>query len=74
MILTEKTADHKVDRLKAEGMDIEWNGWEINTYKPFDGAFMRSNGVFRNGQWCLKKVYPVGPDGKWQLYGIKFKG
>lgn len=73
MILTEKTADTKVASLQKQGVDIEWDGWTLNTYKPFEGAFMRSNGVFRNGQWQLRKQFELNQDGKWYLNGIKFK-
>lgn len=73
MILTHKSADHKVERLREQGHDIEWEGWNIVTYKPFGGAFMRKNGAFRNGQWCLKKTFEPQEDGKYYLNGIRFK-
>lgn len=73
MILTEKTADRKVERLIEQGHDLEWDGWDLISYKPFDGAFMRKAGVFRKGQWFLSKRHEVNEDGKWILSGIKLK-
>lgn len=72
MILTHNSADHKVDLLRNQGLDIEWEGWNIVVYNPFDGAFMRKNGAFRNGKWCLKRVFEPQADGKYYLNGIRF--
>ncbi|QLF83430.1 hypothetical protein SEA_NICEHOUSE_217 [Rhodococcus phage NiceHouse] len=73
MILTEKTADNKLERLVKQGHDLEWDGWTIVSYKPHSGAFMKKNGVFRNGIWQVSKRYEINEDGKWYLNGIKLK-
>lgn len=73
MILTEKTADKKVERLQSEGVNIVWDGWKLIHYIPNSQGMLKQNGAFYNGEWCIKKTYNVNAQGKWVLPGIHFK-
>ena len=73
MILTYATADEKIEKLKTQGHDIEWDGWKIISYVPHGGAFLKSSGAFRNGQWTVKTVHEVDENGKWNLPGVYLK-
>ena len=73
MILTYTSADEKIEKLKAQGHDIEWDGWNIVSYVPHGGAFLKTSGAFRNGQWTVKRVHEVDSNGKWNLPGVYLK-
>ena len=73
MILTQHTADKKVERLKAEGWDVEWDGWTLLIFKPNDSGWRLKNGAFRNGKWNTVKRYKVQKDGKYYLNNVRFK-
>jgi hypothetical protein len=46
--------------------DLEWNGWDIVKYSNNSNAMYDVDGVFRNGKWMKKKVFPLTEQG-WYL-------
>jgi hypothetical protein len=50
----------QAEKFVAAAPSAQWNGWDIDIYSPQDNAFMRTNGAFFQGKWCLK--FTVGPN------------
>jgi hypothetical protein len=46
--------------------DLEWDGWDVVRYKKNDNAQFDSNGVFKNGSWYNKIVFPLKDNG-WSI-------
>lgn len=61
MELTLTQADQFVDQSPR----AEWNGWNIEVFRPEPNAFMRPNGAFHNGRWCLKSTISPNNEGKY---------
>lgn len=46
--------------------DLEWDGYDVVKYINSNNAMFDVDGVFRNGKWMKKKVFPLTEDG-WYL-------
>lgn len=46
--------------------DLEWDGWDVVKYTNSSNAIYASDGVFHQGRWVRKKVFPITPEG-WYL-------
>lgn len=56
----------KMEQLVDLRPDLEWDGWDVVLYKKNSGAQFEVNGVFKNGQWYNKFVYPITEKG-WSI-------
>jgi len=56
----------EMERLVDSRPDIEWDGWDVVRYKKNNNAQFNSNGVFKNGIWYNKTVFPLTRDG-WSI-------
>ena len=45
---------------------LGWIGWDIVHYKQSPTAWMKPDGVFKNGVWYLQKQYTLSENG-WEL-------
>lgn len=46
--------------------DLEWDGYNVVKYTNSSNAMYGIDGVFRNGKWMKKKVFPLTEEG-WNL-------
>lgn len=46
--------------------DLEWDGYDVVKYTNSSNAMYGVDGVFRNGKWMKKKVFPLTEQG-WNL-------
>jgi hypothetical protein len=46
--------------------DLEWDGWDVVKYTKNLNAHMSPDGVYKNGQWFKRKVFPVTNSG-WSI-------
>lgn len=46
--------------------DLSWDGYDVVKYTNSDNAMYGVDGVFRNGKWMKKKVFPLTEQG-WDL-------
>lgn len=47
---------NQAERFVASNPRAKWNGWDLEIYTDQPNAFMRPNGAFINGRWCLKST------------------
>lgn len=55
----------QAERFVNNAPRANWEGWDINIYQPEPNAYMRPNGAFHNGRWCLKFVIGPNSEGKY---------
>ena len=53
----------QMTRIVNSRNDLEWEGWNVVKYTRNSNAYTMSDGVFKNGVWMIKKVFPVTEDG-----------
>ena len=53
-------------RIVSSRQDLEWDGWDVVKYTGANNAIYSVDGVFKNGKWLKKKVFPITEDG-WHL-------
>ena len=46
--------------------DLEWDGWDVVRYKKNNNAQFHKNGIYRNGSWYDRTVFPLNNNG-WSL-------
>lgn len=57
----------QADRFVESSPRASWNGWDIEIYRPDSNSFMRSQGTFHHGQWCLKTTVTANSEGKYVI-------
>lgn len=62
------------ERLVAKLANAEWCGWTIHLYQPHPGAYMRKNGSFFGGQWCVKTSVTPNNEGNYDIPNRYIKG
>lgn len=60
------TSLSEMERIVDSRPDLSWDGWDVVRYKKNNNAQFDKNGVFRNGQWYNKIVFPLKTHG-WSL-------
>jgi hypothetical protein len=43
--------------------DLEWDGWDVVKYIKSEKAIFSSDGVYRNGSWFIRKLFPITEKG-----------
>lgn len=56
----------KMETIVNSSPSLEWIGWDVVKYTKNNSAMYSADGVYRNGQWFKKKVYPLTNKG-WVL-------
>lgn len=46
--------------------ELEWDGWDVVSYKKNRSAQFEKDGAFKNGEWYKKIVYPITENG-WSI-------
>lgn len=54
--------DH-MEYIVANREDLEWDGWDVVKYTKNNNAFSSQDGVFKNGIWMKRKVFPITEEG-----------
>ena len=54
-------------RLVEANKFLEWDGWDIKTWRQDPNGFSDTRGEFRNGKWGIKFTYAVRKDGTWSV-------
>ena len=62
MINSLEEAETIVDNNKSLG----WNGWDIVHFNKMPTAWMKPEGVYRNGEWYIQKHYNPSEKG-WEI-------
>jgi hypothetical protein len=57
---------NKMDKIVSGSKDLEWDGWDVARYTPSHTAMFSTDGVYKNGKWFKKKVFPVTENG-WDI-------
>ena len=60
------TSLEEMSRIVSSRPDLDWEGWDVVKYISSDNAIYSKEGAFKNGKWCIKKVFPLKEDG-WHL-------
>jgi hypothetical protein len=45
---------------------LEWNGWDVVFDKKTPNGYSHFNGVFKSGQWFIRKTYRLTESG-WDI-------
>lgn len=46
---------------------LNWDGWDIVTWKPNPKGYSDKRGSFRRGKWGIEFRYPLRNDGTWRV-------
>jgi hypothetical protein len=57
-----ETMDSIVESDKA----LSWNGWDVVFDKKTPNGYSHFNGVFKNGEWYIRKTFPITESG-WNI-------
>lgn len=57
---------NKMENIVNSSHELEWDGWDVVKYTPSNNAMFAKDGVYKNGQWYKKKVFPLTENG-WSL-------
>lgn len=60
------TSLSKMEEIVASRDDLSWDGWDVVRYKKNNEAQFDVNGVFRNGAWYKRFVFPITQHG-WSI-------
>jgi hypothetical protein len=56
----------QMDAIVSKSKNLEWDGWDVVAYTQDDAGFFDTNGVLKNGQWCVKYTYKIYENG-WNI-------
>lgn len=60
------TSLQEMEHIVFSRQDLEWDGWDVIKYTNSNNAMFDVDGVFKNGKWMKKKVFPLTEEG-WYL-------
>lgn len=60
------TSLEDMEHIVSDRADLSWDGYNVVKYTNSDNAMYGVDGVFRNGKWMKKKIFPLTEDG-WHL-------
>jgi hypothetical protein len=55
-----------MEKVVSSNSDLDWDGWDVAKYTVSHNAIYSQDGVFRQGKWMKKKVFPLTEQG-WHL-------
>jgi hypothetical protein len=56
----------KMESIISSSSNLEWDGWDVVKYTPSSNSMFAKDGVYKNGEWQKKKVFPLTSDG-WHI-------
>lgn len=57
---------NQMEKIVDSSSQLEWDGWDVVTYTASNSAMLAKDGVYRDGKWYKKKVFPLTENG-WNL-------
>lgn len=51
--------------VQARNRFLEWDGWDLVTFRADPRGYTKQNGKFKNGVWGLEFRYPLNENGVW---------
>ena len=60
------TSLSEMERIVSYRSDLEWDGWDVVRYKNNSNAQYEKSGIFKNGKWYTKTVFPLSQNG-WSI-------
>lgn len=48
-----------MEDIVAQRNDLDWLGWDIVKYSKSSSAIFSPDGIFRNGEWYKRKIFPL---------------
>jgi hypothetical protein len=54
--------DH-MEKIVSSRNDLEWFGWDVVKYTKHPNAEMSPDGVYKDGTWIKRKIFPVTDKG-----------
>lgn len=67
MIVDYDKADETIVRLRREGHDVYWRGYDLVLFVPDRGAMYSSKGVVRDDAFGFEKVFGVNDKGQYKI-------
>jgi hypothetical protein len=67
------TSLEKMEQIVEENKSLRWDGWNVVKYTKSSSAIFSPDGIFLNGDWYRKNVFPLTESG-WEIpksIGIK---
>lgn len=62
-----KRAEKFVEKQKALGNDVRWDGWDMVFFREAPQAVYSKAGVFRNGTYGFDNRVTVSEKGTWEV-------
>lgn len=56
----------KMESIVENNKDLSWNGWDVVQLQKSPSAWMKPEGVFRNGNWFIQKLFTLSESG-WEI-------
>jgi len=53
----------KMEVIVSRSSDLEWDGWDVVRHTKSDNAMFFVDGVYKDGLWFKKKIFPLGKNG-----------
>lgn len=57
----------QAEKIVNANPNLYWDGWNIEALKQNNNACLLTSGVYRNGQWHQRQVFPLNENGKYDL-------
>lgn len=55
-----------MDNIVMKNNNLSWVGWDVAFDNKNDAGYSHINGVFKNGCWYIRKLFPVEREG-WNI-------
>jgi len=55
-----------MDNIVSKNNKMSWIGWDVAIDTKTDNGYSNVNGVFKNGSWYIRKVFPIKENG-WNI-------
>ena len=56
----------QMETIVENNKSLEWNGWDVVEITKSPTGWMKTNGLFRNGEWHIQKRYDLNSNG-WDI-------
>jgi hypothetical protein len=56
----------KMEAIVENNDSLSWNGWDVLQFTKSPSAWMKPEGVFKDGNWFIQKRFPISESG-WEI-------